>query len=352
VDFYPWWRTINPERGNSEHSVMAGACARAHEKAQWRASRILPLVAARVKQSIEVQGRTLQVSNLDKVLFPSGFTKGQVIDFYIRVADFLLPHIAGRPVTLKRYPNGIEGKHFYEKDAPSHTPDWVERFAVPRRSGESDIHYVLLNDLPSLVWSANLANLEIHPFLAKAPHIERPSFIVFDLDPGEGADLLDCAEVAELLKEKLEGAKLEAFAKVSGSKGLQVYAPLNGAATYDATQPYARELAQVLERDHPELVISDMSKALRKGKVFIDWSQNSDFKTTVAPYSLRAKKSSPFVSMPVTWDELRKARRKREIAALYFDPDAALKRLEKTGDLFAPVLTLKQRIPARRLDAR
>ncbi len=298
--------------------------------------------AASRQQELEIGGHHVALTNLAKVLFPSGFTKGQVIDYYIRISDYLLPHIEGRPITLKRYPNGTRAKHFYEKEAPSYKPGWVPVFAVPRRSGESEIHYVLLNNLAGLVWSANLANLEIHPFLARAPEIERPTSVVFDLDPGEGVDILGCAEVAFLLKRALDGMKLKSWAKVSGSKGIQVYVPLNTPVSYAETRPFAQSLARSLESAHPGAVVSRMSKALRPGRVFVDWSQNSDFKTTVSVYSLRATSDTPYVSMPVTWEELRKARKPER---LYFDPESALKCVAKTGDLFAPVLRLKQRLP-------
>jgi bifunctional non-homologous end joining protein LigD len=303
------------------------------------------MTASRARQTVEVGGREVSLSNLDKALYPSGFTKGQVIDYYIRVSDYLLPHLKGRPVTLKRYPNGVTGKHFYEKDAPDYTPEWVRTFDVPRRSGDAAIHYVVLDDLPSLVWAANLANLEIHPFLHSAPRIDRPTSLVFDLDPGDGADVLTCVEVAFLLKERLEAAGLKSFGKVSGSKGLQLYAPLNAAATYAATQPFARGLAEEMEREHPDLVVSAMAKAKRHGKVFIDWSQNSDFKTTVCVYSLRAKQAMPYVSLPFAWDELRAALKKRDAASLYFEPERALARIARSGDLFAGVLSLKQKLP-------
>lgn len=296
-------------------------------------------------QVVDVNGRGVSVSNLTKVLYPSGFTKGQVIDFYIRASDYLLPHLRGRPVTLKRYPNGVKAGHFYEKNAPEFTPEWIRTFEIPRRSGESNIRYVLIDDLPSLVWSANLANLEMHPFLSCVPEIQRPTFVVFDLDPGEGADILDCAAIAFLLRDQLKTMGLECYAKVSGSKGIQVYVPLNTAASYEQTRPFARAVAEFLERAHPDEVVSKMAKPARKAKVFIDWSQNADFKTTVCVYSLRAKADRPYVSIPVTWEELRSATRRRKAAALYFDPEAALQRLEAKGDLFAPVLRAKQKLP-------
>jgi bifunctional non-homologous end joining protein LigD len=300
---------------------------------------------ARKKQEIEIEGRKVALTNVDKVLFPSGFTKGQVVDFYVRISNYLLPHLEHRPITLKRYPDGVGAPHFYEKDAPRYTPDWIRTYNVPRRSGEAVIRYIVIDDLPTLVWCANTANLELHPFLHKAPQIDRPTAVAFDLDPGEGTDVLTCATVAFWLKEVFDAQGLESFAKVSGSKGMQVYVPLNTAVTYAETQPFARGLAQRLEREHPELVISEMAKAKRHGKVFIDWSQNSDFKTTVAVYSLRAKRSEPYVSMPVTWDELRRAVRRRDITSLIFDPEAALARLAKVGDLWAEVLTRKQKLP-------
>ena len=299
------------------------------------------------KQEVEIEGRNIAVSNLDKVLFPeNGFTKAQVIDYYIRVARFMLPHLKNRPVTLIRYPDGVGGKHFYEKNAPAFTPGWVQTFPVPRRSGESPIRYILINDLATLVWCANLASLEFHPFLHLAPAIDSPTEIVFDLDPGEGAGILKCAQVAFLLKDLLEQMKLESFAKVSGSKGIQLYIPLNTPATYDATKPFARGLAEQVERQHPELVVSEMNKTARTGKIFIDWSQNSDFKTTVGVYSLRAKRAQPYASLPVEWDELQRSVKQGKTETVNFAPEAALKRLEKTGDLFAPVLKLKQKLPA------
>ena len=307
------------------------------------------MAASRTKLELEIEGRKVPVSNLEKALFPSGFTKGQVIQYYIQASDYLLPHLAGRPLTLKRYPNGVGAKHFYEKDAPAFTPKWIRRFPVPRRGGGSPIQYVVVDDLASLVWSANLANIELHPFLHRAPEVERPLALVFDLDPGEGANVLTCAQIAALLKDKLESAGLRSFAKVSGSKGLQVYAPLNTPVTYAQTQPYARLLAETLERERPDLVVSAMAKIHRPAKVFIDWSQNSDFKTTVAVYSLRAKSSRPYVSLPVSWEELRTAVRKQDPSRLYFEPDTALARLKRFGDRFAPLLSLKQRLPARRV---
>ncbi len=298
------------------------------------------------RETLDVGGQKVQVSNLDKVLYPENqFTKAQVIDYYIRVSEYLLPHFRDRPVTLKRYPDGVRGEFFYEKDAPRFAPKWIQTFPVPRRAGGADICYILVNDLPTLVWCANAASLELHPFLHRVPELQRPTSVVFDLDPGEGADILSCVEVAFLLRELLAGLQLECWPKVSGSKGIQVYVPLNSAITYGTTQPFARAVAELLAKQHPALIVAEMAKSERPRKVFIDWSQNSDFKTTIGVYSLRAKHGQPFVSLPVSWDELKKAVRSKSANDLYWSPDAALERLQRTGDLFGPVLTLRQELP-------
>ena len=286
------------------------------------------------------------VLNPDKVLYPGGkFTKGDLVEYYRRVARFLLPHFRNRPVTLKRYPDGVHGEAFYEKDAPGFTPEWIKTFPVPRREGGPDINYILINDVPTLTWAANMAALELHPFLHRVPKIDNPTHIVFDLDPGEGANIFNCAEVVFLLRDVLTKLRLKSFAKVSGSKGIQVYVPLNTPITYRETAPFARAIAELLERNHVDLVVSNMAKNLRVGKVFIDWSQNADHKTTVGVYSLRAKRPRPYVSMPLKWEELKKALRKTDTELLEFTPDAALRRLKRIGDLFASVLKLKQKLP-------
>lgn len=301
----------------------------------------------KAKEFLNVDGREVPVTNLDKVMFTKGrVTKAQVIDYYLRIAEQLLPHLRNRPITLKRYPDGALGEFFYEKNAPSFTPKWVKTFPVPRRGSGGTIRYIFVNDRATLAWLANLANLELHPFLHCAPTIDRPTSVVFDLDPGEGVDILSCATVALLLRDVLRDLALQSFVKVSGSKGLQVYVPLNTAVTYESTRPFAKALAYMLTERHPDLIVADMAKALRKKKVLIDWSQNADFKTTVSVYSLRAKTSNAFVSVPVSWEELRKALDKRSAESLYFGVDAALSRVEKLGDLFAPVLTTKQKLPA------
>jgi bifunctional non-homologous end joining protein LigD len=293
-----------------------------------------------------------EITNPDKVMFPAvGYTKGQVIEYYRAVAPYILPHLKNRPLTLKLYPNGVTGKHIYLKDAPSHTPDWVKTFAVERKDKlrrDRHINFVLVNNLETLLWAANLSSLEMHVFLAKAPRIDRSTSVVFDLDPGPPAGVLECAEVAFRLKEVLADMKLECFVKASGSKGLQVYVPLNTATTYEATEPFAHGIARQLEREQPNLVVSEMAKSLRAGKVFIDWSQNVYYKTTVCVYSLRAKSDRPYISLPFTWKELRAALKMGDSEKLYLSPERAPKRLARVGDLFAPVLTLKQKLPAKR----
>ncbi len=300
------------------------------------------------KVEIEVAGKKLTVSNLGKVLYPeAGFTKGQVIDYYIRIAPVLLPHLKNRPITLKRYPDGVDGFFFYEKQCPAHRPDWVETTEVPAQREEGKIDYCLMNDLPALVWAANLADLELHTFLHRAPAITRPKVIAFDLDPGPPADMVLCCRVALWLQAVFDELGLQTFAKTSGSKGLQIFVPLNTATNYEKTKAFAHALAEKMEREHPEHVVSRMQKALRRGKVLIDWSQNDEHKTTVNVYSLRAK-SRPTVSTPVTWEEVRSVAKKGDATKLEFTSDAVLKRVQKRGDLFAPLLTLKQKLPALR----
>lgn len=307
---------------------------------------------ARTEQTLKVGKHSIKISNVDKILYPGArFSKGQVIDYYIRVAPYILPHLKNRPVTLKRYPEGVRGEFFYEKNAPAFTPSWVKRVSVERQLRGGTIHYILINDLPTLVWVANTASLELHPFLHRAPKITVPTEIVFDLDPGEGTDILGCVRVAMLIRETLAEIKLKSFVKVSGSKGLQLYVPLNGGLTYEVTKEFARTLAELMQERHPDLVVAKMAKELRKGKIFIDWSQNTESKTTVCVYSLRAKSDTPYVSLPVTWEELGKAMQANDARSLYFEPEAALKRLEKTGDLFAPVETIKQNLPVQVLEA-
>ena len=293
---------------------------------------------------VDVEGRTLSLSNLDKVIYPEvGFTKGQVIDYYTRVAPVLLPHLRDRPLTLKRYPDGVEGDYFYEKNAPSHRPEWVQTVPVASRR-RGTIEFVLCNDLPTLVWLAQLGDLELHTSLSLARDIQRPTMIVFDLDPGAPAAILECARVAEILRDVFDRLGLETLVKTSGSKGLQLYAPLNTPVTYAQTKPFAQALAQLMEREHRELVVSSMKKSLRPGKVLVDWSQNDDHKTTVNVYSLRAK-DRPTVSTPVAWDEVKDALAAEDPDLLSFESHEVLERVAEHGDLFVPALELEQELP-------
>jgi len=285
------------------------------------------------------EGRRLRLSNWDKVLYPeTGFTKGDLIAYYARVAPLVLPHLRDRPLTLKRYPNGVEAQFFYEKNSPSHRPDWVQTARM------GDIDYTLAQDRPTLIWLANLADIELHTSLALAPAPERPTMMVFDLDPGAPAGLRECGEVALVLRGLFEQLRLHSAAKTSGSKGLQVYVPLNTPVTYDQTKTFARRIAELLEQRMPELVVSRMTKRLRAGKVLVDWSQNDAHKTTVTVYSARARER-PTVSTPVAWDEIERCRGAGDPTLLRFDTEAVLGRAAEQGDLFAAVLSAKQALP-------
>jgi len=293
---------------------------------------------------LEIAGQRLPVSNLDKVLYPKArFTKGQVIDYYVKVSSVLLPHLKHRPLTLKRYPNGVEAPFFYEKECPSHRPDWVKVAPVRSEREDKTVHYCLINDLRSLVWAANLADLELHTSLALYPKIDSPTMIVFDLDPGAPANILQCSQVAQWLRTELEKLELESVAKTSGSKGLQIYVPLNTPTNYDVTKNFAHKIAAKMEHDHPDFIVSKMAKRLRDGKVFVDWSQNDRHKTTVCVYSLRAE-DQPTVSTPVTWEEIAAALKKKDGSRLTFTSDQVLKRIDQQGDLFERATTLKQRV--------
>ena len=297
------------------------------------------------KAELIVEDRKIQVSNLDKVLYPKvGFTKGQVIDYYIRIAPALLPHLKDRPLTMKRYPDGVEGEFFYEKNCPSHRPKWVKTAKVWSESNERMMNYCLAQDLPTLVWAANLADLELHTSLSRKNNIKRPTIMVFDLDPGAPADIVHCCQVGIWLRDLLGKLKLKSVAKTSGSKGLQLYVPLNTSVTYDQTKDLSRALAQHLEADHVDLVTSNMSKAVRKGKVFVDWSQNDEHKTTICVYSLRAREE-PTVSTPVTWDEVENCLKKKNADLLKFRSQQVVARVDKMGDVFEPIEALKQKLP-------
>jgi bifunctional non-homologous end joining protein LigD len=295
--------------------------------------------------SVEIQGKQLKLSNLEKVLYPAaGFTKQQVIDYYARIAPAMLPHLEGRALTRKRYPNGVDAEFFYEKNAPMHRPDWVKTAPIWSEGNHRTVHYILANDLATLIWLANLAAIELHPSLALARDITCPTMMVFDLDPGPPANIVQCCQVALWLREVFEKFGLQSFPKTSGSKGLQIYVPLNTPTSFDETKTFSRALAQLLEHEHPGLVLSDMKKHLRTGKVFVDWSQNDEHKTTVAVYSLRARER-PTVSTPVSWKEVEAALKKKDPTLLVFEAKQTVARVEKLGDLFAPVLTLKQKLP-------
>jgi bifunctional non-homologous end joining protein LigD len=288
-----------------------------------------------------IGGRELSVSNLDKVLYPeNGFTKGQLIDYYVRISEVMLPHLRERPLTMRRFPNGVDGKSFFEKHIPSHAPDWVHSVAVPTTDG--DISYAMVDDVATLAWAANLANIEFHVPLW---HVGRrrklpanPDFMVFDLDPGEGTSIVECCVVAGYIVKELEKDGTDSFAKTSGSKGLQLYAPAGAKSTWDGVRGHAYDIASKLEADHRDLVVSNMRKSLREGRVLIDWSQNHPAKTTVAVYSVRAR-PRPTVSTPVTAEEVQRCAKQKKAHLLSFETADVLRRVEQHGDLFAPLGT-------------
>jgi bifunctional non-homologous end joining protein LigD len=298
------------------------------------------------KSIVEVQGRSVPISNVDKVLYPAaGFTKKDVIDYYLGVGPVMLRHLTGRPLTMKRYPNGVAGElFFYEKNCPKNRPEWVETAPVWSEGNHRWMDYCVAQNLATLVWAANLAAIELHTSLSMASAMPHPSFVVFDLDPGAPAGMVQCCKVALWIHSALTRRGLRSFAKTSGSKGLQVYVPVNSGISYDQSKPFAHELALTLERRHPELVVSDMKKALRAGKVLVDWSQNDMHKTTVCVYSLRAR-TQPAVSTPVSWAEVSRCLESGDAATLEFTAPQVLQRVEHLGDLFAPVLTLCQQLP-------
>ncbi|HZL49237.1 MAG TPA: DNA ligase D [Solirubrobacteraceae bacterium] len=294
---------------------------------------------------IEVEGRTLKLTNREKLMYPrAGFTKGDLIDYYAAVAPVLLPHLAGRPLTLKRYPDGVEGEFFYEKRCPTHRPAWVSTAAIPSERGRGTIDYCLAEDLPTLIWAANLAGIELHTSLSRARAMETPTALVFDLDPGAPAALKECCRVALWIRDLFDAFGLRSLVKTSGSKGLQVYVPLNTAVDYEQTKPFARAVAELLEQSHPKHVISRMTKDLRPGKVLIDWSQNDEHKTTVCVYSLRARER-PTISTPLLWEEVEKGSRSRRELELSAEPKELLRRAERHGDLFESLLSLTQELP-------
>jgi bifunctional non-homologous end joining protein LigD len=291
---------------------------------------------------VEIDGRQLRLSNLDKVLYPeAGFTKGEVIDYYTRIAPTMLPHIRERALTFKRFPDGVDGGSFFEKRCPKHRPPWVQTAAGPG-DNKGTIQYCELDERPALVWAANMAALELHAPMARAADIETPRAVVFDLDPGAPATIVECARIGLLIHDVLENLSLEVCAKTSGSKGMQLYVPLNTAATHEGAGDFALAVGQLIERAHPNDVTTTMAKAVRGGKVFIDWSQNTRHKTTIAPYSMRAR-PRPTVSTPVSWNEVEECASGRN--PLVFEAADVLERVEGVGDLFAPVLEVEQELP-------
>lgn len=296
-------------------------------------------------QIIEIEGKQLKLTNLDKVFYPSaGFTKGQVIDYYARIAPVLIPHLKNHPLTLKRYPNGVNEPPFFEKNATKYRPEWVNTVPIWSEGNQRNVNYILCNDLPTLVWVENLGSIELHPSLSVAQDIMCPKSIVFDLDPGPPANIVQCCQVAIWLRTIFEHFKLESFPKTSGSKGMQIYVPLNTKTSYDETKPLAHALARLLENEHPDLVVSDMKKAIRTNKIFVDWSQNDEHKTTVSVYAMRARER-PTVSTPITWDEVEHCLKKKDAGLLVFESQQTLDRVQRLGDLFAPLLSLKQKLP-------
>ena len=297
------------------------------------------------EEPLEVGGRRLAIRNLDRVVFPqTGTTKADLLEYYVRIGDVMLPHLRERLLHMHRYPEGVEGPRFWQKGCPEHRPAWTQTVPVWSRDKQGYIDFCVVDELASLLWAVNIGSLELHTSLHTRADLHRPTTLAFDLDPGEGVDVVGCAEVALELREMLAGAGLRAFAKTSGSKGLQVYVPLNAAVTYQETKPAARAIAQVLEAHRPERVVSRMAKALRGGKVLIDWGQNTEHKSMVCAYSVRAK-ARPTVSTPVHWSEVERAVDADDPALLVFEMDDVLERVAREGDIFADVLRLEQRLP-------
>jgi bifunctional non-homologous end joining protein LigD len=299
------------------------------------------VAASAGRVEVEVGGRTLSVSNLDKVLYPdAGFTKAEVIAYYVRVAPVLLAHVGDRGITMRRFPNGVDAGSFFEKRCPEHRPDWVEVADGPGDRGGT-IGYCRLAEVAAVAWAANLAAIELHAPMARVDNIESPTMVVFDLDPGPGTAMAECAVVAGWIREVLDSAGLRAWPKTSGSKGLQLYVPVNGSCSHQEASTFSHALAQVVEKAHGDAVVTTQAKAARVGKVLIDWSQNSRHKTTIAAYSLRAR-PRPTVSTPVTWPEVEAA---AAGATLSFEAVDVLARLDEHGDLFAPTVDLVQHLP-------
>ena len=298
-----------------------------------------------MKRVAEVAGRRVTLTNLEKDLYPSyGFTKAHILEYYRRISPYILPHLKGRALTLKRYPDGVEAEFFFEKRCPSHRPGWVKTAELLQHDGER-MTVCLINDLNTLTWVGNLASLELHVPLARADSPETPDAVVFDLDPGEQADILDCARVALIIRDLLAGLRLTGYVKTSGQKGLHVYVPLNrNEATFADTKRFSKAVAEVLQRNYPELVTAKMAKGERKNRVFINWSQNDASKTMICVYSLRARKK-PFVSFPLAWESLGELAGQGDPEKLQVLHAEALRRTEAAGDLFREVLVRKQKLP-------
>ena len=298
-------------------------------------------------RQVEVEGRELKLTNLDKVLYPkAGFTKGEVVDYYAKVGPAMVPHLNGRAVTLRRFPEGVDDldSAFFEKRCPKHRPKWVKTANVRAGPNAGQIDFCVCDSLPTLIWMAQLAALELHPSLSLSRAPTRPTVLAFDLDPGPPADVIDCCHVAIRLRDLFGHFGLESFPKTSGSKGMQVYLPLNVKTSYDETKPFAKAIAQLLEKQTPDRVVSKMKKVEREGKIFVDWSQNHRSKTTIAVYSMRARER-PTVSTPITWEEVESARESGDASDLVFETSDVLERIDRHGDLFAPVLELQQNLP-------
>jgi bifunctional non-homologous end joining protein LigD len=297
-------------------------------------------------RQVEVDGKELRLTNLDKVLYPqTGFTKGEMVDYYARVAPAIVPHLSGRAVTLRRFPEGVDDLDaaFFEKRCPKHRPKWVKTARVTVEKGKID--FCVCDSLPTLIWMAQLAAIELHPSLSLSRAPKRPTVLAFDLDPGPPADVVDCSRVALRLRDLLAQLDLESFVKTSGSKGMQLYVPLNTKVTYEQTRPFAQAIAQIVAKQNPDEVLAKMGKKTdRSGKVLIDWYQNNERKTTIAVYSLRAREH-PTCSTPVTWDEVEAAAESGDGSSLVFETTDVLKRLDDHGDLFTPVLELEQELP-------
>src|SRR4051794_17327785 len=328
------WRVSQHHRGDGAALLEA---ARANGLAAIVAKAVDSPYTAGAWTLVGAESR-VEITHPDRVMYPKeGYTKADVAAYYAAVAAAILPHVQGRPLSMRRYFQGVDGPKRWEKECPPQAPDWLTKVAVPSEAKGHPINYCVIDSEDALLWSANHANLELHVTLALGEDIQRPTHMVFDLDPGEPADISDCADVALLLRGMFEQLGLRTFAKTTGSKGLQVYVPLNSDITYEQTKPFARQVAELLEQQMPERVTANMAKRERRGKVLVDWSQNDWHKSTVAPYSLRARER-PTVSTPVTWDEV-------DSGALDYDHADVVKRIDEHGDLFAPLLTLVQTLP-------